>query len=95
MIVNWTEAALADLRAIEAYIARHSPQYGRGMVERIFARTGQLADFPQSGTVVPEYEEDSLRELFENPYRIVYRVYQDRVDVAAVVHGARQMPRGL
>ena len=55
MIVNWTEAALADLRAIEAYIARHSPLYGRGMVERIFARTGQSADFSQSGAVVPEY----------------------------------------
>jgi plasmid stabilization system protein ParE len=57
MIVNWTEAALADLRAIETYIARHSPQYGRSMIERIFARTGQLADFPQLGAVVPEYEE--------------------------------------
>jgi hypothetical protein len=33
--VNWTETALADLQAIEAYIARQSPQYGRAMVERI------------------------------------------------------------
>jgi len=24
---HWTEAALSDLRAVEAYIARHSPQY--------------------------------------------------------------------
>ena len=95
MIVNWTEAALTDLRAIEAYIARHSQQYGRGMVERIFAHTGQLATFPQLGATVPEYEDDSLRELFETPYRIVYRVYEDRVDVVAVVHAARRMPRGL
>jgi plasmid stabilization system protein ParE len=43
MTVNWTESALADLRAIEAYIPRHSARYGRGMVERIFARTEQLA----------------------------------------------------
>jgi plasmid stabilization system protein ParE len=95
MIVNWTEAALADLRAIETYIARHSPQYGRSMIERIFARTGQLADFPQLGAVVPEYEDESLPELPESPYRIVYRVSEDRVDVVAVVHGARRIPRGL
>jgi plasmid stabilization system protein ParE len=95
MTVNWTEAALTDLRAIEAYIARHSPEYARGMVERIFARTGHLTNFPQLGAVVPEYEDESLRELFESPYRIVYRVYEDRVDVLAVVHGARQMPQGL
>jgi toxin ParE1/3/4 len=95
MIVNWTVAALADLRAIEAYIARHSRQYGRGMVERIFARTGQLIDFPRLGALVPEYEDESLRELIESPYGIVYRVHDDRVDVVAVVHGARRMPRGL
>jgi toxin ParE1/3/4 len=95
MIVNWTEAALADLRAIEAYIARHSPQYGRGMVERIFDRTGQLVDFPLLGPEVPEYEDESLRELLEGQYRIVYRVYEDRLDVVAVVHGARRMPQGL
>jgi plasmid stabilization system protein ParE len=95
MTVNWTEAALADLQAIEAYLARHSPRYGRSMVERIFAHTEQLVDFPQLGAVVPEYEDESLRELLESPYRIVYRVYVDRVDVVAVVHGARRMPRRL
>jgi toxin ParE1/3/4 len=95
MIVNWTEAALADLRAIEAYIARHSPQYGRSMVERIFARTGQLADFPRLGAEVPEYGNEFIRELFETPYRIVYHVYKDRVDIASVVHGSRRMSQGL
>ncbi len=55
----------------------------------------QLADFPRLGAEVPEYEDESLRELLEGPYRIVYRVYEDRVDVAAVVHGSRRMPRGL
>jgi toxin ParE1/3/4 len=95
MRVNWTEAALADLQAIETYIARHSPQYGRSMVERIFDRTGQLADFPRLGAEVPEYADESLRELLENPYRTVYRVYDDRVDVVPVVHGARRILRGL
>ena len=95
MTVNWTEAALADLQAIETYIGRHSLQYGRSMVERILDRSGQLADFPRLGAEVPEYADEALRELLENPYRIVYRVYEDRIDVVAVVHGARRMPRGL
>ncbi len=95
MNVNWTEAALADLRAIDAYISHHSPQYGRSMVDRIFARSGVLADFPRLGAAVPEYADDALRELFEDPYRIVYRVSEDRVDVVAIVHTSRRMPRGL
>lgn len=95
MIVNWTKSALGDLRAIETHVARHSSQYARSVVERIFDKTGHLVDFPRLGAVVPEYDEETLRELLETPYRIVYRVYSDRVDVVAVVHSARQFPRGL
>jgi toxin ParE1/3/4 len=45
--------------------------------------------------MVPEYEEETLRELYENPYRIVYRILDQQIDVVAVVHAARRMPRGL
>ena len=95
MNVNWTEAALADLRAAEAYVARHSAQYATALVERIFARTEQLADQPHLGAVVPEYDDESLREVFEHPYRIIYRVPEQQVDVVAVVHGVRRLPGGL
>jgi toxin ParE1/3/4 len=95
MNIHWTEAALSDLRAAEVYIARHSPRYAQSLIERIFARSEVLADLPQLGSVVPEYEEDSLRELFEDPYRIVYRVLESQIDVVAVVHASRRFPRGL
>ena len=95
MKVHWTEAALADLRAAEAYVARHSLQYARSLVERIFDRSAVLADHSCFGPAVPEYEDDTLRELFEHPYRIIYRVLEDQIDVVAVVHAARRMPRGL
>jgi plasmid stabilization system protein ParE len=95
MNVHWTESALADLQAIEVVIARHSQRYARGMVERIYGRSERLATHPRSGPIVPEYQDESLRELFEDPYRIVYRVLEDRVDIVAVVHSARRMPRAL
>ena len=31
---------------------------------------------------------DTIRELIEFPYRIIYRIKPDRIDVLAVVHGA-------
>ncbi len=95
MNVRWTEAALADLQAAEAYIARHSEQYARVMVERIFDRSELLTSQPRLGPVIPEYENETLRELFVDPYRIVYRLLDHQVDIVAVVHGARRMPRGL
>lgn len=95
MTVRWTEAALADLGGVEAYIARHSPRYARGLVERIIAQSELLVLQPRLGPVVPEYEKDLIRELFVDPYRVVYRVLDDQVDILAVVHAARRMPRGL
>jgi toxin ParE1/3/4 len=95
MSVHWTESALSDLRAVETYIARHSAQYARAMVERIFARSDQLAAHPRLGPIVPEFEDEALRELFEDPYRIVDRIDVDRVDIVAVVHAARKLPHGF
>lgn len=95
MKVRWTESGLADLRDVEASIARHSVQYSRGMVERIFGRCKLLEAHPRLGAIVPEFEDESLRELFEGPYRIVYRVGDGQVEVLAVVHAARKLPRGF
>jgi plasmid stabilization system protein ParE len=55
MNVEWTEAALADLQAVETYLARHSPQYARSLVERIFARSESLSTQPRIGPKVSEY----------------------------------------
>ncbi len=41
------------------------------------------------------YDVDDIREVLEYPYRIIYRVLPDRVDVLAVVHGARRLPASL
>lgn len=92
MIVNWTANAQTHLAAIRDYIAANSPRYAQNMVDRITRRTMQLESFPLSGGMVTEYEDPSIRELIEYPYRIIYKVYNDRVDVLAVIHGARELP---
>lgn len=95
MSIHWTETAIADLRAVEAYIGRRSPGYATSMIERIFDRCEPLSTQPQLGPVVHEFDEENLRELFENPYRIVYRIVDERIDVLAVVHAARKLPPRL
>ena len=42
--------------------------------------------------MVPEYEVNEVREVFEWPYRVIYLIdsAQSRVEVLAVVHGARK-----
>ena len=88
MKVHWTDTAEGHLDALYAYIARDSPEYAKRMVDRLTRRSQQIADFPFSGRRVPEYDIDQIREVIEGPYRIIYHIKPDQIDVLAVIHGA-------
>jgi plasmid stabilization system protein ParE len=38
---------------------------------------------------VPELGDESIREVIQGNYRIVYRLRHDAVEIATVFHGAR------
>ena len=59
------------------------------MVDRLTRRSEQIAEFPKSGRKVPEYDAEDIREVIEKPYRIIYRIKPDQIDVLAVVHSAQ------
>ncbi|MBI4964971.1 MAG: type II toxin-antitoxin system RelE/ParE family toxin [Desulfomonile tiedjei] len=92
MKVEWTDNALEQLWAIHDYITQSSPEYAQRVVDRLTARSQQIRDFPLSGRVVQEYNAPQIREVIEGPYRIIYYIRPDRIDVLAVIHGAQQTP---
>ena len=92
MRVQWTENAVGHLCSIYEYIATNSTTYGKRMVDRITRRSEQIAEQPFSRRKVPEYDADDIRELIENPYRIIYRIKQNQIDIIAVIHGAKLLP---
>ncbi len=59
------------------------------MVERLVVAVERLKQFPDSGRIVPEHQNPTLREVLEGSYRIVYRRLPAEVQVLTVVHGAR------
>ncbi len=91
MKVQWTETAEAHLNGIFAYIAQDSKTYALRTVDRITRRSQQIGAFPLSGRRVPEYDMDQIREVFSGPYRIIYHIKADQVDVIAVIHGAMKV----
>ena len=78
--------------AIYAYIAQDSRTYALRTVDRITKRSIQIAAFPLSGRKVPEYNMDQIREVFSGPYRIIYYIKPDQIDVIAVIHGSMSVP---
>ena len=91
MKVHWTDTAEKHLDAIYSYIAQDSPEYARRMVDRLTRRSQQIAEFPLSGRKVPEFDVDQIREVIEDPFRIIYHIKEDQIDVLAVIHGAMDM----
>jgi plasmid stabilization system protein ParE len=87
--VIWSPRAVDDVRAIATYIAEDSIAYAKSVAQKIVASTRRLAVFPISGRVVPEFGDESIREVFAYSYRIIYRVEGETVTIAAVAHGKR------
>ena len=95
MRVVWTDRAKARLRQIRAYVAKDQPQNADRLVDLLTRRVVQLADQPRSGRVVEKYQREDLRELIEPPYRIVYLIVIERIDIITVRDTRRVLPRRL
>ena len=87
--VIWSELAIQDLKQIHEYIALDSKFYADRFIEKIITRVDQLESFHSSDRIVPEFNNEQIRELIEGNNRIVYKIYSDYVGIARVHHAAR------
>ncbi len=91
MKIVWTDSARRNLRTIHDYIAQNSPAYAKRMVDRLTHCSKQITVFPLSGRVVPEFEVGQIREVFQRPYRIIYHIRPDQIEVIAVLHMSQRI----
>lgn len=92
--VEWSETASADLDAIVAFIQRDRPLAALRVLTRIESRAAALLSHPLRGRVVPELaalQIRTYRELLISPYRLMYRVTEERVLVLGVFDGRRNL----
>jgi toxin ParE1/3/4 len=87
--VIWAPSALKDVNSIAEFIARDSVDQSALFVVRLFESTDRLQKFPRSGRVIPEIDNQSCREIIRGSYRIMYRLDNDDVWIAGIIHGSR------
>ena len=87
--VNWTKFALENVSNIADLISKDSVSYAEFFVRKIFEKVIILEEFPNSGRIVPEFENVEIRELIFGNYRIVYKLFDEKIDVLTVHHSAR------
>jgi addiction module RelE/StbE family toxin len=89
--IIWSELALDDLKSIHDYISKDSIIYANRVIEKIIQRIDQLEHFPKSGRVVPELNNNSIRELIQNNYRIIYKVTTQEIFIVSIHHASKLM----
>ena len=92
MIIVWSPEAINDLAALRAYIAEDDPAAAQRVVFHIIRGIEQLlAGQPHMGRAgrVP-----GTRELVvsRTPYIVLYRIWNNRLQVLRVYHSVRKWP---
>lgn len=89
--IVWTNQSLKDLKLIHEYIKIDSSFYASRFLNVLVSRTNQLIEFPESGRIVPEKNNASIRELIEGNYRIFYRLQRNTVTILRIHNASRKI----
>jgi len=88
--ITFARAALKDLEdVLEYYREQKVPNVGEKLVAEVIKDIELLAEQPEMGRMVPEFELDYLRELIRPPFRIVYRRDKGKVRIVRIWRSER------
>lgn len=90
-MVIWTPQAHTDLKAIHDYITKNSDQNAKKVVRTLRRKADTLSELPRLGGVVPEIEQDDVREIAVLSWRLIYHIRREHIYVLAIVHKRRQL----
>ncbi|MFH0825362.1 MAG: type II toxin-antitoxin system RelE/ParE family toxin [Pseudomonadota bacterium] len=89
--IAFAVSAVHDLEAIRSWYAdQGASEVGRRLVTEIVSAVERLAEFPESGRIVPEFGVPNLREIIHPPFRVVYRIDR-RVRIVRVWRSERAL----
>ena len=93
--VSWTRLATEDLKGIYDYISRDSIKYTKINIVKLKYSTNILRKYPLIGKPVPEFNNETIRELIEGNYRIIYKVINSqKVYILTIHHSSRVFIEG-
>ena len=90
MKVSFSKSAIEDLERIqEYYLEQGAPQIGQDFVIAIVEHIETLSAHPDIGRVVPEFNDELIRELIHAPFRVVYLRESKSVNIIRIWRSER------
>ena len=89
--IRWTRLAVEDLNLAYEYVATENPSAAHAVIARIESAVNVLCAHPEIGR---SGRVEGTRELIISgtPFIVAYRIASNRVEILAVIHGARRWP---
>lgn len=92
--VIWADIAEVDLKNIIEYIADESIVNAQRVFDKIRDKASSLFILPERGRVVPQLKDQGIlqyRELIHSPWKIIYRISENKVYVLSVLDSRRNI----
>ena len=92
--VRLSRSARSDIQDIVRYISIDDPDQALRFGSFLIQQIKKLRHFPEFGRVVPEFSDESIREIIVRAYRIIYRVNPEALSIEVIRfwHAGRGMP---
>ena len=95
MRLEFSARAQRDLIAIGEWIRQDNPKRATTFIDELERACRGVLEFPQAFPVSVRKDGRVIRKRVHGDYLIFYEVFADRVVIAAVIHGARDLDAAL
>ena len=90
MNISFSKSAIEDLESITGYYLKQGvPQIGQDFVKSIIEHIETLTEHPDIGRVVPEFNDELIREIIHSPFRVVYLRESKTINIIRVWRSER------
>jgi len=84
--IVWSPTARRRTQHAVDFIERERPLVAVEWLDGLVERVELLGRLPDQGRVVPEWGEESVREILYEPYRVIYEIFDDHVQILTLSH---------
>lgn len=84
--VTWSKQAIEDVYRIREYYLEFSETFSSSLVDQIFDKETLISRHPEIGRVVPELNNQHVREIIFRNFRIIYVIFDSSRATILTVH---------
>ena len=89
--IRWSDLAYREFEEATEYISRNSVTNAASFAARVIEKVESLLISAEHHGVVPEWNEETLRETLVDRYRLIYQVTQFEIRIVGLIHGSRDL----